>query len=344
MMQICRSEGVAGLWSGYGSTFSALLPYTIIYFATYEQLKQIARWIEHSKGNSRPWDYAPALRDYCSHFGQPNSKVSKTQLTLDTYMMCVASAAVISSTVCQTATVLSNTLRGHLGLTQKSSTDHLRSVKRPVSLETVRMSPLLSPEISALSPLPSTRHFPYALSVVNFVGSSSFKSHPFVPPQFRAMTSRASTVAGQALISLPWQQCQHATLTTTSLLPIRNTMGLHGLKGHVGLTIPWHPSIVSQANVLILPAFSATTTALQRTPGSVMMIVPTPLAGAVLSSNDNEKTRVANNVALSKTSQATGIFRTIARGLGPRILWTVPGVTMTTAGFEVLRSIAQGAQ
>ncbi|KAF9187545.1 hypothetical protein BGZ51_007391 [Haplosporangium sp. Z 767] len=121
-------------------------------------------------------------------------------------------------------------------------------------------------------------------------------------------------------------------------------MGLHNAKGHIGLAIPYHSSILSQTNVLNLPAFSATATALQRLPGSVMKIVPTPLAGAALFSNDNEKTRVANNVTLSKANQVTGIFRTIARGLGPRILWTVPGVTMTTAGFEVLRNMAQDAQ
>ncbi|KAG9322021.1 hypothetical protein KVV02_003410 [Mortierella alpina] len=47
--QVCQSSprggGVLSLWSDYGTTLRALLPYTMLYFAVYEQLKQLARRI-----------------------------------------------------------------------------------------------------------------------------------------------------------------------------------------------------------------------------------------------------------------------------------------------------------
>ena len=65
-------------------------------------------------------------------------------------------------------------------------------------------------------------------------------------------------------------------------------------------------------------------------------------ARSALSSNDNEmnKTMKYTNV---KGQSVPGLFHMIARGLGARILWTVPGVTLTTAGFEALRALAVGS-
>ncbi|KAG0380730.1 hypothetical protein BGX24_005608 [Mortierella sp. AD032] len=43
-----------------------------------------------------------------------------------------------------------------------------------------------------------------------------------------------------------------------------------------------------------------------------------------------------------RKQQQGGLLRRLSRGLGPRVMWTAPGVTLTTAGFEVFRNIALG--
>lgn len=104
--QVCQStpSGILSLWSEYGTTLRALLPYTMLYFATYEQLKQLARSYFCEKQ-----DHAGELRNRNSalHRGhRPLPEDTPSPLGLSTYMICVAGAVAIASTVCHTASAL----------------------------------------------------------------------------------------------------------------------------------------------------------------------------------------------------------------------------------------------
>ncbi|KAI8597712.1 mitochondrial carrier domain-containing protein, partial [Dissophora ornata] len=57
--QVCQLEGVPGLWSGYNKSLSTLLPYTMIYFAAYEQFKMLARSITSSKASETTTRHDP---------------------------------------------------------------------------------------------------------------------------------------------------------------------------------------------------------------------------------------------------------------------------------------------
>ncbi|KAF9290929.1 hypothetical protein BGZ68_005669 [Mortierella alpina] len=291
--QICRSEGASGLWTGYSKSLSTLLPYTMIYFATYEQLKQMAR----------------------ANLPAAGIDGSKAELELATYMMCVAAAVTTSSALCETAAALNSTVWNRLAsLRPSQQTTAQKPTMLFTLLESLRTQPSLNVPLSSLSSrsplsLPSSARYPSSFTGAS-TGITNFKCHSLMPPQFKTLMSGASTMAHQAATGLSWQQSQLATLTTTSRLQFRNNLNYQcvssaPVKGlvHPGSVPAWQPYTLSAHQ-----------------PSSV----PT-MAGAQTS---------------SMSAQSKGVIRTIARGLGPRILWTVPGVTLTTAGFETLRNMA----
>ncbi|KAI1319239.1 hypothetical protein EDD11_004633 [Mortierella claussenii] len=331
--KVCRSEGVVGLWSGYTTTYTTLLPYTMIYFATYEQIKQLARWIKSSKDEATVaeiqearWTWQSAsngigwghCQKYWSASEQQRSAVAKMDLTLDMYMMCVASAVIVSSAICQTASAVRTAALGNLSNSSTlSSSPSSSSFSGATTFTSKRLMPhsgfidifCKQPLVSALSP---SNSFPSALSVVASAaagGSSSFR------------------------LGLPRQQSQHATLTTTGLSPLRhNIMSPH----------------YQHINLKGLTTFNCKPSSLM----STMMMASSSLSPPS-SFNDNDFKNNAISTSANSThsshsikptattaTQAPGLIRTIVRGLGPRIMWTVPGVTLTTAGFEFLRSMA----
>lgn len=376
--QVCRLDGLSGLWSGYGTTLSSLLPYTMLYFASYEQFKQMARWmvVEKAKYQDGTWSYLDAFQEYWSVLGQAGRMPVQADLSPGTFMMCITGAVILSSSVCQTATAI-RTLTWNRPSVVTLETEKVSSLRRPHLLPSLLQSFQIQPSslpllplspLSPLSPLPPhspTRFMPP--SALSMAGAAGFKYHPVVPPQFKTLMSSTTTVASQALAGLPWQQSQHATLTTTSLHPFRSSithqhhLSSMPLKGHV------HPVSALSS----MPAFSFAvpsptyTTPISNNsnkggpsasykPGHMMTMMTTPLQQANLNMpgfNDNEPTRKISNTtsAMAPRTNSTnsisngttpGLLRTITRGLGPRIMWTIPGVTLTTAGFEVLRNLA----
>ncbi|KAF9436115.1 hypothetical protein BGZ76_004792 [Entomortierella beljakovae] len=396
---ICLSEGVQGLWSGYTKSLSALLPYTMIYFATYEQLKQISRWIVSSSNpNEREFQHGTTgeglldrltlLRQYWSISELESQRIANTKLSLDTYMMCVASAVVISSTVCQTASSIRTTFWDHLESLQPttpsnhSSPSASSSPRNRVQLSNLgqvlrkqyQSSSMGSPA-SPISPISPSKTFPTSLSVVAATRASSFKYPPFVSVQFKTPALNSLTAAAQNLSSIPWKQRQHASLTTTSILPFQSTTINHqhfrGVYSGPTCTLQPQPNNIQQffntpinnTNPLIQQHYtSSAPQQLIKNYYNLMSNTKSTTAMTTLPFYDNEMkhapnstltTTGANNNSLSlgnssaaltntttKPSPTSGLIRTIARGLGPRILWTVPGVTLTTAGFEFLRGVS----
>ncbi|KAG0376449.1 hypothetical protein BGX24_007734 [Mortierella sp. AD032] len=98
--QVCRSEGLSGLWSGYGTTLSSLLPYTILYFASYEQFKQMARWmvVDKAKNQDGSWSILDALQDYWTVLGEPGRVPVKADLAPGTFMLLSSSLHDMGST------------------------------------------------------------------------------------------------------------------------------------------------------------------------------------------------------------------------------------------------------
>ncbi|KAF9161574.1 hypothetical protein BGX21_001972 [Mortierella sp. AD011] len=337
---ICQTEGFGGLWSGYSKSLSALLPYTMVYFATYEQLKQIVRWMVYYKDSEMRLQHGAtgddfldrwiALREYWSISEQQSQDITKTKLTLDTYMMCVASAVIISSTVCQAASTIRATVWSHIESSQPiTPSDHCPSLKNRAPLaklvEVFRKRPLPVSPISLLSP---TKCFPTSLSAMATARASGFKYSPFVSAQFKTLTSNSFAVTTQSLSGFPWKQRHNATLTTTSILPFHNTMTHKNLKGL------YSGSFASTVASLSSQPFTPGSQSVLKLNDNTFMSMISPAPTTSLSLNDN--------AIGTKPNQTSGLVRTIARSLGPRILWTVPGVTLTTAGFEFLRGIASG--
>lgn len=299
--RICRTEGIFGLWSGYLKTYSTLLPYTMIYFATYEQLKLLARWMvspkagQHERGND-DWNTWTALQEYCSDWKQQSQAAKSTALTLDMYMMCVASSVVVSSAICQTASTMRSTAwEWYQPKSSKAGSSYASSL--PNLVAAIRRQP----------PVPTNM----------VVASSGTRFQPVFPAQFKTLMSSSFTIANQTLTCLPWQQSQHA-------------IG----RIHTGSSFSWQPMALHQSSLpsTINQHYQA---GQSYKPGHFMSTIMTPVTSTSL--NDNERRNVATN------SGRTGLLRTIARGLGSRILWTVPGVTLTTAGFEFLRNTALGS-
>ncbi|KAF9166871.1 hypothetical protein DFQ26_006539 [Actinomortierella ambigua] len=134
---ILTTEGLPGLWSGYLKNVGSLLPYTMIYFATYEQFKQVARWV-HSL------DIQGSVEQLLRHFnGSPDQLVTSiissiasffrgpghtsrnkdvefwegwwedlknsrslmpSPMPLPAYMACVSGSVALSATVCHLST------------------------------------------------------------------------------------------------------------------------------------------------------------------------------------------------------------------------------------------------
>ncbi|KAF9945194.1 hypothetical protein BGZ70_003992 [Mortierella alpina] len=251
--QICRSEGASGLWTGYSKSLSTLLPYTMIYFATYEQLKQMAR------------ANLPAV----------GVEGSQAELDLTTYMMCVATAVTTSSALCETAAALNSTVWGRLASMRSIQQ---ATAQKPTLLLTVLESLRAQPSMH-LSPLPSL---------------SSWSPVP-LPSQARYPSSFTMASTGIANFN------QLATLTTTSRLQFRSNLNYQCVS---------NPPVKGLVHPGSVPAWHHYTLSAQQTSVS------------------------------SSSVQTKGVIRTIIRGLGPRVLWTVPGVTLTTAGFETLRNMA----
>lgn len=364
--QVCRSEGLSGLWSGYGTTLSSLLPYTMLYFASYEQFKQMARWmvVEKAKYQDGTWSYLDAFQEYWSVLGQPGRVPVQADLSPGTFMMCITGAVILSSSVCQTATAIRN-MTWDRSSVATLETERVSSLRRPRSLPSLLQSFQIQPSSLPLSPHSPSRFMPP--SALSMAGAAGFKYHPVVPSQFKILMSSTTTVASQALAGLPWQQSQHATLTTTSLHPFRSSithqhhLSSMPLKGHVhpvsALSFMPASSFAVPSSTYTTPiSNNSNTGALSASykPGHMMTMMTTPLQQANLSMpgfNDNESTRkissttsalVPRTNSSSSISNGTtpGLLRTITRGLGPRIMWTIPGVTLTTAGFEVLRNLA----
>ncbi|CAO3573174.1 unnamed protein product [Mortierella alpina] len=284
--QICRSEGASGLWTGYSKSLSTLLPYTMIYFATYEQLKQMAR------------ANLPAM----------GSDGSQAELDLTTYMMCVATAVTTSAAVCETAAALNSTIWGRLAsmrslqqATAQKPTLLLTVLESLRAQPSMNLSPLPSPLSRSPVSLSSPARYPSSLTVAS-TGIANFKCHSLMPPQFKTLMSGASTMAHQAATGLSWQQSQLATLTTTSRLQFRSNLNYQCVS---------NPPVKGLVHPGSVPAWQPYTLSAQQT-----------------------------SVSSSSSVQTKGVIRTIVRGLGPRVLWTVPGVTLTTAGFETLRNMA----
>ncbi|KAF9149311.1 hypothetical protein BG015_008895 [Linnemannia schmuckeri] len=369
--QVCRSEGLSGLWSGYGATLSSLLPYTMLYFASYEQLKQMARWmvVEKAKDQGGSWSYLNALQKYWSVLGQADGVPVQADLSPGTFMMCITGAVVLSSFVCQTATAI-RTLSWDRPLIATLDTEQSASLRRlhslPNLLQSFHLQPssLPLPPLSSLSPHSPTRFIPS--SALSIAGAAGFKYHPAVPSQFKTLMSSTTTVASQALAGLPWQQSQHATLSTTSLHSLRSSithqhhLASIPLKGHV-LPVSAFPFMPASSFAGPSPAYTTPINNNSKVghsayykPVHMMTMMTAPLKQANLNMpgfNDNELTRKISNMTSAVTTRSNnsssiisgttpGLLRTIIRGLGPRIMWTIPGVTLTTAGFEVLRNLA----
>jgi len=272
------AEGLMGLWSGYGSTLTSLLPYTMLYFATYEQLKQLARWVIINRSGLDD-DYSKASSSGSNGQGVAFNTLHENPLPLylGTYMICVSGAVTISAAVCHSASAL----RVHL----------LESLSRnPNSLlERAKNSVAAS---SKASPSSGTR-----TSITPAMAALS-------PPQSH-QTLLASAHMSSKL------QSQHAHLTTTATA----TTSI-GTRTMVKSSLP-QPLPQQQTTYIRRP--------LLREPNHATM--------------DAKRVTAASSTSSSSTSR---FLRQISRGLGPRILWTAPGVTLTTAGFEVFRNMALG--
>ncbi|KAF9303590.1 hypothetical protein BGZ74_003434 [Mortierella antarctica] len=278
--KVCREKGAKALWTGYQRSLMVLLPYTAVYFAAYEKLKQLARrHLLEEEVRFDPIDgkrdqddllHPTALQGFESKINEETSagrvsvfqtsreyslqlmETTPTPLNLGTYMICVAGAVAISATVCHTASVI----RSYV-VQQKSS------------------APLTSTApTSASSPVPATTH------------------------TTRLML--AQTIS-----------------TTTTAAPV-----------HLASTLRQH-----QAHLTTSTTTSITEATSLRLQMKQQQIATTALSPASLETANNTK-RVAKNQG--------GFLRSLTRGLGPRIMWTAPGVTLTTAGFEVFRNMALG--
>ncbi|KAF9303644.1 hypothetical protein BGZ74_003366 [Mortierella antarctica] len=379
--KICNSEGVAGMWSGYTKSLATLLPYTMLYFATYEHFKQFARKIVASGSEKDDQATFPEkVQHLMTLFTSSNSgSHSSVELSLQTYMVCVTSAVATSSTICQSAIVVRDRLQQRQAAQASDVSSQVATSKRPPILSNL-LQTMGSARQEIVLPLTSPTRIVSPLSAASAISttagiSAGFRHHPLMP-QFKTLMSNTSQMASQAVSGLPWQQAQHATLTTTSstsgLLPFRTSMKphmSHPIKAmeyrqivtpitHAPSSMV-HPSTAahfSSHNIASRPLgaltphtlMNNTMAATSTTSGYVQ--ATTPMTHAMTRYDFND-TRMAKNSNYSKQlSQSTqqqlqpkktpGLVRMIARGLGPRVMWTVPGVALTTAGFEVLRNMA----
>ncbi|KAG0288524.1 hypothetical protein BGZ96_007729 [Linnemannia gamsii] len=237
--QVCRSEGLAGLWSGYGTTLSSLLPYTMLYFASYEQLKQMARWmvVEKAKDQDGSWSHLDAIQEYWSVLGQPAYVPVKADLSPGTFMMCITGAVVFSSFVCQTASAIRTlTWDRHAQMTSVANldTEKASSLRRPHSLPNLLQSFQIQPSslpLSPLSPLPRspTKIPPPSAFANNKVGqSTSYKPG-------HMMTMMTSPLQ-QANVNMPGQSLSQIRSWAAQILDGLIYLNTHGI-AHRTLTL-----------------------------------------------------------------------------------------------------------
>ncbi|KAI7819166.1 mitochondrial carrier domain-containing protein [Gamsiella multidivaricata] len=344
--QLCQTGGASRVWSGYSKSFTSFLPYTMLYFATYEQLKMLARpkvsseaggnRLHSSTEDNRQYSWG-AFREYWSVIGRQSSSTVYTELTPNAYMLCVASAVIVSSAVCEAASTARVVLWDPLvsPRAKPPSSGNAASMRVTNLATALRKQPMST---SPLSPLSPPKTLPSAFSTMVSTGTYTLRYPPFMPAQFKASMSSTSTMISQVMAGLPWQQTQHATLTTTGPLKHRSMIGLQHVSKPV-LTGPVQPLNLLQSNIQALPVITTTSPLSQTYKPNNLLSISMPPATTSSPCNDNEVNKIVN-CSNTKTNTASGLLRTIARKSGARILWTVPGVTLTTAGFEVLRDLA----
>ncbi|KAF9400485.1 hypothetical protein BGZ94_005461 [Podila epigama] len=251
------------LWSQYWMSATTLMPYTAIYFAVYEKLKQCARSFSspiHTQDTpGRRTTRTPTRHLDSREYSLQLMIDTPSPLTLGTYMVCVSGAVAISSTIC-----------------------HIASAIRSQVMQSTMVS---------LSTLSATMSTPPA-TVVAATASSR------LAPALQPLTVVTQSNTASHSLTLHQQQHQQHTHLTTSTAPSPTTaagaseLRLHRKQQQIAIT-----TTSSTANVI----------------------------------SENATKRAA----ILRRS-----FRSLTRGLGLRILWTAPGVTLTTAGFEVLRNMA----
>ncbi|KAF9571739.1 hypothetical protein EC968_000258 [Mortierella alpina] len=281
--QVCQSSprgiGVLSLWSEYGTTLRALLPYTMLYFAVYEQLKQLARGYfyedQDHAGEFRNRNNSALQRGH-----RPPTEGTPSPLGLGTYMSCVAGAVAISSTICHSASALTKQFKEFF---------YRRHATTPAPSSSV--AGVTQPH-SSTDPAAVLSKTAFSVSRV----SSATGSHP-------TMSINNSLFAGQ--------QAQHTSITTHASATTTTTM----------------TASMAMTTANIMPKEATVRTA--ATPPSTL----TSRRPVISNACDKVSTRVFQ----------MRLPRSILRGLGPRILWTAPNVVLTTAGFEVLRNMAQAA-
>ncbi|KAG0078428.1 hypothetical protein BGZ90_005253 [Linnemannia elongata] len=252
-----EGSGVWSLWSGYRTTLKSLLPYTMLYFATYEKLKQFVRLRIISREEQQLRDKTPSSTTAITGTGI-DFRTDQRPLDLGTYMVCVAGAVAISATVCHTA--------GALRV-------HIRDRWTSASVSTVLSTTKSAPTSPILASSPVFRNSG-SMMTTNLLAAPTLVATT-IPQQYH----HHSQAHAYAPVT------QHANMTTTTT------------------TTPAH----SPRRPLTTPG---TVPQLQRRKQS--------------------------------SSGSGGLLRRIGRGLGPRVMWTAPGVTLTTAGFEVFRNLATG--
>ncbi|KAG0345646.1 hypothetical protein BG004_003392 [Podila humilis] len=296
--RLCRDQGggrgIVTLWSGYQKSAMTLLPYTAVYFAAYEKLKQLVRYYDlHGHGQRKDQQQRSSNKNGASTILLEDNNTSRssssssreyslhlmastpTPLNLGTYMACVVGAVAISATLCHTASVVKSHLQRQMGTTASS---FMSGIANRVSASSSSSSLPVSTTAT-----PTTTHTTTA-AITRPGGPLQF----FLPPQHQHQQ--------QQLQQLQQLQQQHAHLTTTT------------------------------ANYT---SATTTTTATATSMDARVMSRRTKLLPC-------QKVTKNNNI----TSYA--FLRTLTRGLGPRIMWTAPGVALTTAGFEVFRNMALG--
>ncbi|KAG0051716.1 hypothetical protein BGZ83_003385 [Gryganskiella cystojenkinii] len=283
-------EGYKGLWSGYRPTLTTLLPYTMIYFAIYEQLKQLTRWvILNSKseentisiGNGRNEDSWTVPLDTVHENPFP--------LNLGAYMVCVSGAVALSAAVCHISSALRVQCMEWL---TTSTADAARASRSSIAA---------AGSMTATSKIQGVTSAAAAhIRTISFVTPAP--AMPSLPPHYTSTTSSHLSTR---------LQCQHANLT----------------------------SIPSRATPKLTPSASTATSASNRKSQHSIQLWKQEQQQPFIR---RLRTTASTMAMTMKSSSPSKFLRQITRGLGPRILWTAPGVTLTTAGFEVFRNMALG--
>ncbi|KAF9138956.1 hypothetical protein BG015_002205 [Linnemannia schmuckeri] len=267
-----KKGGIWSLWSGYRTTLISLLPYTMLYFATYEKLKQFARLLIISREEQQLQLQGKASTHTVATGAGAGREIDyrtdRRPLDLGTYMACVAGAVAISAAVCHTAGALRVHIQDHWSASSVNSVSTVLSATKSATTSLIAPS---SPSSSMLRTSGSTMTAKLLAPLLVVPAT----------PQHHYHHSHLLVSAENAHATVT----QHANMTTTTTDS---------------------------------PAYS---------PRRPLMVTGT----------ESQLQRRKQS-----SSGSGGLLRRIGRGLGPRVMWTAPGVTLTTAGFEVLRNLALG--